>query len=130
MNKYSQQLKNLLNNSYSPYSNFKVAAIVVTKNGKIYEGVNVENASYGGTICAERSAIVSAISNGVKPHEFKEIHIMGNCEKPISPCGLCRQVMVELFQQDTNIVMMNINDDVKIMTIAELVPYSFTSKDL
>ena len=71
-----EKLLNLLNNSYSPYSNFKVACIVVTKDNKEFIGVNVENSSYGATICAERSAILSAISNGYKKHDFEKLYVM------------------------------------------------------
>ena len=76
-----EKLINLLNNSYSPYSKFQVAAIVVMKDGKEFSGVNVENTSFGATICAERSAIVSAISNGYKKGDFKELYVMCNSKK-------------------------------------------------
>lgn len=71
-----EKLREILKNSYSPYSNFKVAAIVVMKDGSEFKGVNVENASYGAAICAERSAIVSAVSAGYKIGAFKELHVM------------------------------------------------------
>lgn len=78
-----EKLRELLKNSYSPYSNFAVSAIAVMKDGKEFNGTNVENASYGAGICAERSAILSAISNGYKKYDFKELNIMvssGNIE--------------------------------------------------
>ena len=74
-----EKLIKLLDNSYSPYSNFKVAAILITKDGKEFYGVNVENASYGASICAERSAIVSAISNGYKKYDFENIYFRKKC---------------------------------------------------
>ena len=85
-----EKLLELLNNSYSPYSNYAVSAILVTKDGKGFYGVNVENASYGAAICAERSAIVSAISAGYKRYDFKELNIMVSSGKIGMPCFLCR----------------------------------------
>ena len=88
-----EKLEKLLKNSYSPYSHFPVAAIAVMKDGKEFYGVNVENASYGATICAERSAIVSAISKGYQKGDFKELYIMVDSDKVSTCCFLCRQVI-------------------------------------
>ena len=95
-----EKLVKLLNNSYSPYSKFQVAAIVIMKDGKEFNGVNVENASYGGAICAERSAIVSAISAGYKKHDFEKMYVMCDNEKIGFSCMLCRQVISEFFEPD------------------------------
>lgn len=97
------KLNKLLKDSYSPYSQVKVSAIVIDKKGNEYKGVNVENASYGGTICAERSAILNAISNGVKVHNFKEINLTSSLDKFLYPCAICLQFMSETFDQDTKI---------------------------
>lgn len=89
-----KELKKLLNNAYAPYSHFHVGAIVVTDKGQ-FSGVNVENASYGLTVCAERNAIFNAVSHGAK--KFYELHLFANTKKPCFPCGACLQVMSEFF---------------------------------
>lgn len=114
-------------NSYSPYSNFRVSALVKTKSGRIFKGVNIENASYSPTICAERSAFASAISNGER--EFSYIIINGD-SKDTFPCGVCRQFIREFADTDTKIVIANSTDDYKIYTIEDLLPHSFSKKDL
>ncbi|MBP3635247.1 MAG: cytidine deaminase [Bacilli bacterium] len=125
-----EKLSEILNNSYSPYSNFKVAAIVVMKDGKEFYGSNVENASYGATICAERSAIVSAISNGYKKYDFDKLYVMVNSDKMSTCCFMCRQVICELFEKDRNIILMNKNGMEKVYTVKELCPYPFDEEDL
>ena len=92
------KLLKLLENSYSPYSKFRVAAILVTKDGKEFNGVNVENASYGATICAERSAIVSAISDGYKKNDFEKLYVMCDNEKIGMCCMICRQVISDCYE--------------------------------
>lgn len=114
-------------NSYSPYSNFRVSALVKTKSGKIFKGVNIENAAYSPTICAERSALASAISTGER--EFSYIIINGD-SKDTFPCGVCRQFIREFADSDTKIVIANSADDYKIYTIEDLLPHSFSKKDL
>ena len=83
------KLLKLLENSYSPYSHFRVASIVVMKDGKEFSGVNVENASYGASICAERSALVSAISAGYKRYDFEKLYVMCDNDKISMSCFLC-----------------------------------------
>ena len=94
-----ESLKRLLRNSYSPYSNFKVSAICLMKDGKTFGGVNVENASYGATICAERVAITSAIANGYTKGDFSKLYVMCDTSKIASSCFMCRQVINEFFEQ-------------------------------
>lgn len=125
-----EKLKELLKNSYSPYSNFKVAAIIVMKDGKEFNGVNVENASYGAAICAERSAIVSAISAGYKREDFKELHVMVGSGKIGMPCFVCRQVISEMFDKGNNVYCYDTNGNVEKYTVEELCPYPFNSEDL
>lgn len=125
-----EKLKNLLNNSYSPYSNFRVAAIVVMKDGKEFNGVNVENASYGASICAERSAFLSAISAGYKRYDFDKLYVMCDNDKIGMPCFECRMVISELMDKDSMIIAMNPNGDEEIHTVAELCPYPFSDEDL
>lgn len=116
--------------SYSPYSKFPVAAVALMKDGRIFGGVNVENASYGGTICAERSAVVSAISNGYKATDFEKILIVSNLETPISPCGICRQFLLEFFTEENEIIMANKEGKMLITNIEQLVPYGFRKSSL
>ncbi len=109
-------------NSYSPYSNFKVGAVLECESGKIYTGTNVENASFGATVCAERIAIFKAISDGER--KFKRIVLVADTEKPPSPCGVCRQVMSE-FNSELEIYMCNLKGDCKKVTLLEIFPEQF-----
>lgn len=122
------KLRKNLKNSYAPYSNFHVSAIVITKNMKEYTGVNIENASFGATICAERVAITKAISEGEK--YFKEIHIMCDSKKIAMPCFLCRQIFIEFFDKDTKIYVYNINGKKEEYTLEDLCTYPFSKGDL
>jgi cytidine deaminase len=125
-----EKLLKLLNNSYSPYSKFRVAAIVVMKDGNEFCGVNVENASYGATICAERSAILSAISNGYKRYDFDKLYVMCDSEKIGTPCFSCRTVISELFDKSCDIICMNINGESNTFKVSELCPYPFSDDNL
>lgn len=126
-----EKLLELGKNSYSPYSHFRVAAIAVMKDGKEFKGVNVENASYGAAVCAERIAIFSAISNGYKKGDFKELHIMCLDSKQISTsCFMCRQVISELFDKTARIICYNNEGETKTFTVEELCPYPFNEDDL
>ncbi|KAK0408675.1 hypothetical protein QR680_004092 [Steinernema hermaphroditum] len=116
-----------MKNAYCPYSKFPVGAALLTKDGRIFTGVNVENASYGGTICAERSAIVSAVSNGYT--DFKAIAIATELEDPATPCGLCRQVLVEFGNFDVILVSSTSNKVVK-SSVRDFLPGAFTPKSL
>ncbi len=117
--------------SYSPYSNFCVGAALLTKNGKVYLGANIENASYTPTICAERTAIFNAVSEGER--EFEAIAIIGGKKGEkgqfCSPCGVCRQVMAEFCDKDFKIVLGTVESN-QVFTLAELLPLSFTEKNL
>lgn len=127
----NEKLMNLLNNSYSPYSKFRVAAIVVMKNGQEFSGVNVENASYGMSICAERNAIFNAVANGYRKGDFEDIYVLCGDSKTISfPCFACRQVIQEFFELDSKVICMDTDGNKRIMTVAELCPYPFDSEDL
>ena len=120
-----QKLKQLLKNAYAPYSGVQVSSILISKSNKVYVGVNIENASYGATICAERSAIFAAISNGEKANNIQEIHIYSNVGKALYPCSLCLQVMVEFLDLDQKIYIHSDKQAIK-KTIDELVPYKVT----
>ena len=116
--------------SYSPYSHFKVGAVLIFKDGSIVSGCNVENASYGLSNCAERTAIFKAVSMGKNLKEAVELLIIGESNRPVSPCGACRQVMAELLNKDTKITLFSQNGDVKETNVEELLPYSFNDEDL
>ena len=115
-------------NAYTPYSNFKVGAAVLTEDDTIYTGCNIENASYGATNCAERTALFKAVSEGDK--EFVAIAIVADTKRPVPPCGACRQVMVELCKQDTKVYLSNLHGDVQETTVGELLPGAFLAEDL
>ena len=125
-----EKLIKLFQNSYSPYSNFQVASIVVTKDGKEFNGVNVENASYGAAICAERVAITSAVAAGYKKGDFKEIYVMCNNDKIGMSCMICRQVISEFFESSAKVIAMNPAGEEEIHTVEELCPYPFNEDDL
>ena len=125
-----EKLIELQKNSYSPYSNYAVSAIAVMKDGKEFVGVNVENAAYGATICAERSAILSAISNGYKKYDFKELYVMVSSGEIGMPCFQCRQVISELFEKNTIIHCCSTKGEIKDYTVSEICPYPFGEEDL
>ncbi len=110
-------------NAYAPYSQFKVGALLVDDKGRKFSGVNVENGSYGATVCAERTAIFSAVANGMK--KIKLLVVVGDTPGPIPPCGMCRQVIAEFSDSKTQIVMANLKGDYRVVTNAELLPFPF-----
>ena len=117
--------------SYSPYSNFRVGAALLTKSGKVYGGCNIEKAAYTPTNCAERTAIFKAVSEGER--EFSAIAIVGGKgEEPAdfcAPCGICRQVLAEFCDLDFRIVL-GTPENIRVYTLAELLPLSFGKADL
>ena len=126
-----ERLMDLAKFSYSPYSNYRVATIVVMKDGKEFKGVNVENASFGASICSERSAILSAISNGYKKGDFKELHCLcADSNKVSTSCFACRQVISELFDEDVPLYFYSNTGECKKYTVKELCPYPFGEDDL
>ncbi len=126
---YIKQANEILDRAYVPYSKFQVGAVVVDTDGNVYKGINVENASYGLTICAERNAISSAVTEGMKKIDL--IVITGNTDEPISPCGMCRQVIREFATPDTRIVLATSkNDNYIVWTLEEMIPYSFGPEHL
>ena len=111
LNKLLKKAKESFKNSYSPYSNYRVAAAALAKSGKIYGGTNIENASYGLTMCAERCAVFKAISEGEK--EIKALLIIVSQDPRLpeaTPCGACRQVIAEFARPDTPIYTLNLQD--------------------
>ena len=116
--------------AYTPYSHFKVGAAIELKDGTIIHGANIENASYGLSICAERSALVSLLSQGYQKEDIVSMTIVADDKGPVSPCGACRQFMHELLPKDTKITLGNLAGETKVMTPDELLPYAFTIEDL
>ena len=114
-------------NSYAPYSKFSVGSALITKDGTIFTGCNIENASLGLSICAERVAIYKAVSSGYK--SFKALAIIGDTDDPCTPCGACRQVILE-FSPDMEVIMTNLHQKIKITKAKELLPDMFQGGNL
>lgn len=125
-----KKASSMLEFSYAPYSKFHVGAALLTKNGKIFTGCNIENATYGATNCAERTAFFKAISEDEK--DFYAIAIVGGKNGKIddfcSPCGICRQVMAEFCSKDFKIILANSKNEIKTFSLEELLPESFSLK--
>ncbi|KLO21420.1 MULTISPECIES: cytidine deaminase [unclassified Marinitoga] len=121
-----EKAKDSMQNSYSPYSKFKVGAALITKSGKVYTGTNVENASYGLSMCAERIAIFKAVSEGET--DFEALVVIGDTDSPISPCGACRQVIAEFGVDE--IILTNLKREFKVMGVEEILPYGFSGEEL
>ena len=111
--------------AYVPYSHFRVGAALLDAEGHVHYGCNVENAAYSPTNCAERTALFRAIADGCEPKSFKAIAVAGDTEGPIAPCGVCRQVLIELCNPDMPVIMGNVNGDMTVMTVADLLPGAF-----
>lgn len=115
--------KKAMENAYAPYSHFKVGAALLDKNGTVFLGCNIENASYGATCCAERIAVFKAISEGVTT--FEKIAIVSDSKKLTPPCGICRQVLLE-FMPEGAVILENEKGEIKTYTVKELLPVGFT----
>lgn len=124
-----EKLEKLLKNSYAVYSKYQVSAICIMQDGREFNGVNVENASYGATICAERVAITSAIAAGYHKGDFKELHVMVNSDKIGTPCFMCRQVLSEFFSEDCIVTLYSKTEE-KSYRVQELCPYPFNEDNL
>ena len=124
--------KKATENSYSPYSDCKVGAAILCKNGKVFTGTNIENAAFGPTICAERVAIFKAVSEGEK--EFSKIAVVGGKGGIINgifaPCGVCRQVLREFCEDDFTILLGESDDSFKSVTLKDLLPLSFSPENV
>ena len=114
-------------NAYVPFSKFKVGAAVLTKSGDIFTGCNIENSSFGLTVCAERVAIFNAAASGVRPGEIKMLLVAADTDDVTSPCGACRQVMAEF--EIPHIIMANVKGDLRKVTLEELLPFGFKAAD-
>lgn len=118
-----------MKNSYAPYSKYHVGAAILTSDGKIFYGTNIENASFGATNCAERSAVFAAYSNGYRKETIKALAIVSDGKRIASPCGICRQVLSELLNEDTPIYLSNGSAEVD-TNMYRLLPMQFGSEDV
>lgn len=116
-------------NAYAPYSNYHVGACVLCKDGRTFLGANIENASFGATNCAERTAIFATYANGYRKDDIEALAIASDGKRVAAPCGICRQVLSELLNQDTPIILSNGKDRVD-TNIKELLPMQFNGDDL
>ena len=116
--------------SYSPYSKFKVGAALLCKDGKVFQGANIENSSYPLCMCAERNALYHAIMNGYTKNDFLALAIVADTPEACTPCGACRQVISELFPKDGVIVLANLKGAYQETNIEELLPFAFSGDDL
>lgn len=111
--------------AYTPYSNFKVGAALLCRDGRVFRGCNVENASYGLCNCAERTAFFAAVAAGYRPNDFTTLAVTGDTEGPIAPCGACRQVIIELGGPQLEVLLTNLQGAVMHTTAAKQLPDAF-----
>lgn len=121
--------KAALGHAYAPYSKYHVAACIKMKDGAYITGVNIENASYGLTSCAERNALFCAYGKGYHKEDVVGILIMSDGKRMVSPCGACRQVMVELLCENTPVILCD-GVHTKVTSVAALLPFSFNKEDV
>lgn len=124
-----EKLQKILKNAYAPYSNYQVAALVITTDDNYFSGVNVENASYGATICAERNAINSAIAAGYGKGDFKKLYVMVASDNLAFPCNICRQVIVEFFDMNSKLILMTQTQE-KEYKMIDIIVHPFSVEDL
>jgi cytidine deaminase len=125
MEQLLERAKNARERAYAPYSRFKVGAALLTKDGRVFDGCNVENASYGLCNCAERTAFFSAIAAGYERDQFAALAVIGDTDGPIAPCGACRQVVIELGGPELSIRLGNLNGAIRDTTAREQLPDAF-----
>jgi cytidine deaminase len=116
--------------AYAPYSHFKVGAALLCKDGVIFQGCNVENASYGLCNCAERTAFFSAVAAGYQTSDFLALAVIADTKEPVSPCGACRQVMLELGGAELQVILSNTEGQTLITNAGALLPGAFQAQDL
>ncbi|MEH7353192.1 cytidine deaminase [Neobacillus drentensis] len=123
-----EEAKKAREKAYVPYSKFGVGAALLTTDGKIYHGCNIENAAYSMCNCAERTALFKAYSEGDR--DFQMLAVVADTERPCSPCGACRQVISELCPSDMKVVLTNLQGDIQEITVKDLLPNAFSPEDL
>jgi cytidine deaminase len=127
-NELIEEAKKAREYAYVPYSKFKVGAALLTKDGKVYRGCNIENAAYSMCNCAERTALFKAYSEG--DTEFAALAVIADTPRPVPPCGACRQVISELCPSDMKVILANLNGDIMELTVEELLPQAFSAEDM
>ncbi|OUM89133.1 cytidine deaminase [Caldibacillus debilis] len=123
-----EEAKKALDFAYVPYSRFPVGAALLTEDGKVYRGCNIENAAYSMCNCAERTAIFKAVSEGDR--KFAKLAVVADTERPCSPCGACRQVISEFCRKDMPVLLTNLKGDLLRTTVEQLLPGAFSAEDL
>jgi len=123
-----EEAKKAREKAYVPYSKFGVGAAILTTDGKVYHGCNIENAAYSMCNCAERTALFKAYSEGDR--DFQMMAVVADTDRPCSPCGACRQVISELCPSNMKVILTNLKGDVEELTVAELLPGAFSPEDL
>ena len=126
--KLIEEAKKAREKAYIPYSRFGVGAALLGEDGTIYHGCNIENAAYSMCNCAERTALFSAIAQGVT--KFTTLAVVADTGRPVPPCGACRQVISELCDQDMPVILTNLKGDILELTVQELLPGAFSPEDL
>lgn len=129
-NRLKQAALDARQHAYVPYSRFAVGAALLDDEGRIHPGCNVENAAYGPTNCAERTALFRAVADGVKPGAFRAMAVVADSRRPVPPCGVCRQVMAELCPPDMPVWLGNLQGEWIKTEVAHLLPGAFTPRDL
>lgn len=130
INELMKKAHQVKEHSYSPYSNFRVGCAIQMDDESVFTGANIENVSFGATNCAERSAIFTALSAGHQPKTIKAIAVAGDTEHYLSPCSICRQVMVEFCEPKTAVYLTRKDHSILETSVEELVPFAFDSMDI
>ncbi|MFE1243871.1 cytidine deaminase [Fictibacillus sp. NPDC058756] len=123
-----EQAKKARERAYVPYSKFQVGAALLSSEGKVYHGANIENAAYSLTCCAERTALFKAYTEG--DIKFSALAVVADTKRPVPPCGACRQVISELCPPDMPVYLTNLNGDVQEIAVKDLLPGAFSPEDL
>ncbi|RBW68965.1 cytidine deaminase [Bacillus taeanensis] len=126
--KLIEEAKKARERAYAPYSKFKVGAALLTEDGKVYHGCNIENAAYSLCNCAERTALFKAHSEGDRKYEL--LVVVADTERPVPPCGACRQVISELCDPEMKVILTNLKDNIQEISVKELLPGAFSPEDL
>jgi len=128
--KLLEEAAEAMKRAYVPYSKFRVGAALLDADGRVHYGCNVENAAYSPSNCAERTALFRAIADGHAARSFQVMAVIGDTPQPITPCGVCRQVISELCSPEMPVVMGNLQGDIRVTTVAELLPGAFGPSDV
>lgn len=123
-----EEAKKAREEAYVPYSNFRVGAALETRSGHVHRGFNIENAAYGMCNCAERTALFSAYAQGDR--EFTRMAVIADTDRPVPPCGACRQVIAELCDPEMEVTLANLSGEIEVWKVKDLLPGAFSKRDL